>query len=851
VIRRRAFALLMAILLVAVGLPVIASREQSVRPTSLAHQQAGPIPGVEGSDACGMLSDEVLLRATGADRVVSRVPDTNGFMAASCDFHLATDSDPSNDLLLMLAVQPTGGRAFFDALAAEGQTIVAGIGDAAIGEGSNWTAVKGDALVILNYLAFGAPRDPDSAARALIWRIMRDLPDSTAVAVPSAGPTTPPATAERALVERIRAPEFGDDVIDAAIEVLARSGIGTYETPNAIAPMMPVEGIESPVRLLSDQVRAMALEAWSNGGILGEDLDTLMPVDRELAEVLPAESPTIPASLVVAGYVSDVDTEGARIARDLIGDQDWSEPGPIVFPQLALTLFTSDLARDRMAEAGTARAGPGAAALALAAQVRTAQGDLCASASSFINSALTRVFDALRLDESGGGSIFTTIVNFVVSVAETVVKAIVQAFTQPVLALIARIAGMVGVAVNVVSFVRPWSVSVRTDPPVTAKGVGGSPGQDGRITARIELGGLDDWPQTLKSCAQLIGVTLPNLRPEGAPVQWEPLIQVPSGLVAPGARGASLDAQGEARWDFTTLVDDVESPWWEKEGVIRAKVTIRRPQLESLRSIAVDQLIGGLPDIVQGVIRPWVQDAVKEIASGMDDLLSKQGSGFGTVIFHESGPTPAPDEGPTLPRIVWVHYDREALGNTIQAGRILELVSCSGPYGDWSGTMLTGGIGPIPFSELPVQFGFPGATGVQTWTTETGGQIPWDLPGVTSNVHFVLRFSVDGRTMRVRITGTVDERVQGQQLLGEVTETSEVVLPIEPAPESVCPPEPTPTPTPTPAPTEETELPDPSTPPPFIGGASPTPTPQVVSATAELRPPMSFASPSASPSAVP
>jgi hypothetical protein len=298
-------------------------------------------------------------------------------------------------------------------------------------------------------------------------------------------------------------------------------------------------------------------------------------------------------------------------------------------------------------------------------------------------------------------------------------------------------------------------------------------------------------------------------------------------------------------------VDDVQAPWWEQAGVIKAKVTIRRPQLESLRSIAVEQLIGGLPDAVEAVIRPWVQEAVKEITSGLDDLLSKQGSGFGTVVFHVSGPSPAPEAGPALPRIVWVHYDREAVGNAIQAGRILELVSCTGPYGHWSGTMLTGGIGPIPFSELPVEFGFPGTAGVQTWTTETGGQIPWDLPGVTSNVRFVLRFSVDGRDMRVRITGTVDERVQGQQLLGEVTETSEVVMPIEPAPDSVCPAEPTPTPPPTPAPTEETELPDPSTPPPVVGGPTPTPTPVIVSATAGINVPVVGASPSASPSPAP
>ena len=84
-IRRRAFTLLLAILLVAVGLPVVASRDQGPMPSSVVWQQGASIPGIEGSDACGMLSDEVLLQATGADQVVSRVPDTNGFMDASCD----------------------------------------------------------------------------------------------------------------------------------------------------------------------------------------------------------------------------------------------------------------------------------------------------------------------------------------------------------------------------------------------------------------------------------------------------------------------------------------------------------------------------------------------------------------------------------------------------------------------------------------------------------------------------------------------------------------------------------------------------------------------------------------------
>ena len=109
----------------------------------------------------------------------------------------------------------------------------------------------------------------------------------------------------------------------------------------------------------------------------------------------------------------------------------------------------------------------------------------------------------------------------------------------------------------------------------------------------------------------------------------------------------------------------------------------------------------------------------------------------------------------------------------------------------------------------------------------------------------MLTFTVDGRTMRVRITGTVDERVQGQQLLGEVTETSEVVMPIEPAPDGVCPAEPTPTPKPTPAPTEEPDLPDTSTPPPFIDEATPPPAP-IQSIDVVFAPPVTGSSPSPS-----
>ncbi len=796
--RRRAFAGFLALVLVAVGLPAAAYRQPGPSRTPVAWQQEAPvIPGIEGRDACGLLTDDVLLRATGAAMVTSRVPNTNGFMAASCDFNLAIADDPASEITVMVGVEPTGGRRFFD-LAAEDQPIVAGIGDAAIADGSgSWTAVKGDTLVLLTYIGFGGAHSERVAARALIWRIMRDLPKATTAVGPSPAPVASmaPMTAARALVGRLRAPDFGEDALDATIEILARSGVGTYASPDDVAPVMPVEGVESPVRLLREQVRAMALEAWGSGGLLGADLDPLAEDAPDL----------VPASWVVAAYVVGGDTEGAEVARSLMGDPDVSRASSVVVPQLVLTLFVSDLARERMLEAGVATAAAGAGVVALAAHVRTAQGDLCSVAADFVNSTLTRVFDALRLDAGGGGGLFSTIWNVVVSVVESAARAIISAFSDTVLAFITHVAAVVGMVVNAVSFIRPWSVALTVSPPVTVKGINGSLGQAGEIVARVDLGGYDDWPPLLKACAAAIGRPLPNLKPEGAPVVWETLAQEPGGLVAPGTQDDRLDPQGVARWRFTTLVDTVPEPWTLEAGVITTSVIIRRPQLDMLRSIAVEELLGGLPGVVRDVLRPWVRDALDKVSGTLDDLVSRQALGAGTVLFHvpdEPEPPPEPGQPPApagASRAVWVHLDREAIGSGVEAGRVLELYSCSGPYGFWVGDMRVGGLGAglIPWVELPVAFTFDGASGIRITQTDTEGTIPWNLrgdgqpSGVTSHVEYLLIIEVGpggptGYQMRIRSIGSADERVQGQQLLGEITESVETTLPIEPAPPGSC-----------------------------------------------------------------
>lgn len=775
--RRRPLTLLLAVLLVVSGQPMSASPRPPlpVRATVL-----DQIEGIDGDDACGLLSDEEILAATGSTAVISRTPGAQTMMPAGCYWQLeSANTELYGPWELYLGVQTEGGRRRFEEESSFFETPrIGGLGDDATEMFGAFSAIKGDVYVSLQYVAFGGPpRPPELSGRALTWLIMKRLPEGSATE-PSPAPSAVAMTAAQELVGRVRAEPFGEANIDAAIELLARSGIGTYADPGAVAPMRPVDGVESPLRLLLDQVRAMAIEAWASGGIVGSDLDALVPAEPDLA----------PPSWVLAGYVSEVETEGAEVARALMGEPDWSRPEEAVFPQLALALFTSDLARERMAEAGVATRPrvSRAAQAALMADVRIAQAGLCTQAAAFLDATLARVFDALRLGQAGSGNILVRIWDFVVSLAERAARAIVRELTQPVLDLIGKVASMAAMANAIVSVIRPWTVTVRGVPPVTAKGVGGSPGQPGALLVRVDLGGLDDWPDIVKDCARVAGHPLPNLKPEGAPVTWS-VAQYPGGLAAEGARQARLDAAGQATLDYLTLVDDIPAPWRDVPGQLVATVVVERPGLQQLRDIALDALFGELGR-ARGLVEPYLRPIIERLTAQLTTLISSRAYGPATVIYHVPDATPEPDRtpGPTAPpRQVWVHLDRAAMGDMVQAARVIELYSCSGPYGVWSGDIRLGGVGPVPLADFPVTFGFRGSAGVQRAATSVSGRIPWDLPGVEYDARIELDVAVDGRTMAISTTISLDEQVQGDSLLGG-SGTGAISLPIEPAPPGAC-----------------------------------------------------------------
>ncbi len=441
---------------------------------------------------------------------------------------------------------------------------------------------------------------------------------------------------------QLEAEPFGDSTVAAAIDILAGSGVATFADALATQPMAPVVEPVSPFQLLRDQVRNMALEAHDKTGIEGDELDAL--VDSEADVATPA--------YILAGYVAAGDTPGAALSRELMGDQDWTQAPALLFPQLVLVLFTADVVHQRQLEAARPT-------IALAAftgnrdrqpPIRNhfapvAAATPCSDVSNFITNALTSVFRALRLGEPANpvAGFFVKIWNFVVSVFESIARAIIDRFKQAVFDQIAKVAAVVATVASVISAVRQWAVTIHANPDPTEKGIPGiRPREQGALVARVDLGGFDEWPSWAQDCANNAHVTLPNLKPQGAPISWTTPIQNPPALVEENGRGRLLDANGSARFEFTTLDDVVEDPYQTYPGAIHTRVTIERQSLRDLAKLATGQLLSGLPPIIVGPLLTFLGPSINSVLASLGRLITVQGSGPATVLFHVTEATPIP-----------------------------------------------------------------------------------------------------------------------------------------------------------------------------------------------------------------
>ena len=247
---------------------------------------------------------------------------------------------------------------------------------------------------------------------------------------------------------------------------------------------------------------------------------------------------------------------------------------------------------------------------------------VCSRFKGWVDIAVSSVFDALGHLQSphvpsGGGPILgwfagaiqtafdiaTGVVNGLIDSGRFLVENGIRLAIQPILDQIAKVSAAVAVTSNIVSLLRPWTIRIDASPPQTRKAIGAEGGLPGTIASTVDLGGFDEWPDDIAGCAETAGVTLPPLKPVGAPITWT-LTQGPADLVIQDPGTATvLDAVGHAELAYTTGQEDVETAKGDQQtGHLAAHVSIRRKEIADLQQTVSDLLFAQLPSLVRPIL---------------------------------------------------------------------------------------------------------------------------------------------------------------------------------------------------------------------------------------------------------
>lgn len=458
------------------------------------------------------------------------------------------------------------------------------------------------------------------------------------------------------------------DAVAATTERLAAAGIAVYGDAEDRTPVIEPVKPASPMRLLSWQVRSMVLEAHHGAGLTATALDEVAP-----PAVIGGVTRT--ASAIIAGWALHGETEAAEYARELLGDRA-GDPGAAVFPELVTVLFTADLATAGAAIARAAKQ-PGRSAkpalwLGVAADATSA--GPCSAVVRFVDHTIATVFNAIgHLAQPApltGGGVFAPLVKVVNAIAKAFVGAVNVAIDgafvvvqklgrvaiNALLAPVARIAGIVGTVAQVASAVRPWTLALTADPTRNRKAISPEAPLTGTLTARIDLGGLDEWPPFLADCARQAGKPLPPLKPEGNQVTWTLTGTQPDLIVGDGTRSV-LDADGVVTTTYETTVEPKFEDSSVATGLVHVTATVQRDDLTKLQRSFEEMIQDGLRTLsppVGGVIStlvfPFVQPLITRAFAKLAHLRDIRATLVGglPIDYHvENRKAPAPE--PPLP----------------------------------------------------------------------------------------------------------------------------------------------------------------------------------------------------------
>ncbi|CAN5496091.1 hypothetical protein BH09CHL1_BH09CHL1_11520 [soil metagenome] len=445
-------------------------------------------------------------------------------------------------------------------------------------------------------------------------------------------------------------PELDDALLADVIVELAEAGIAVYEAAGYAEPLLTVSE-PGPVSLLMSQVRPMVREAMLGGGVLGLDLDALV-TDRPISGTedstefafdeafLEIDGKTIfPPSMLVASYISTVETPGAALVRQFRPDIAIDQAATQQIPSLGMILFAAEVAREHAASAGMTPIG-------VRALVPTSvQGGICTQIQSFVDNAINSLFSALNVDLGPSPELMmlSTIINGIIQSAKIPLKAAIESVTKPVLDIIRDIAGIVGMAATVVSAIRPWTLQLDPDPRTTRLAIGAEPGLPGVVKAHVDLGGFDEWPVDIADCAAASGVPLPPLKPENARCSWV-VTGSRQNLVFTDDLPTALDKDAKATMTYHTLSESEDVAKGKPvTGWVQVTAIVARPEIDDLKKTVANLLFAQLPSIVNQFARPILGPIVDQLLGKLASLTDSRTTTMFAVTYHNP-----PDETPTV-----------------------------------------------------------------------------------------------------------------------------------------------------------------------------------------------------------
>jgi hypothetical protein len=405
--------------------------------------------------------------------------------------------------------------------------------------------------------------------------------------------------------------------------LFASEGVATVGSMASTVPVDPVTG-RVTLRFTTAQVRAMAAGAASGAGLQGAALDAALPAPRGV----------VPFSYLLAAWVSRAGSPGADAVRSLMGRDDWSRAPRLVFPVVALPLFTVDVIRALHGSSAVPTSRPAPSRAMVGSIIQSP----CSLVSGYIDDVMSTVFADLTLTSPPGASLGTKIGRFFVdtwntglSYAQTAVSGLLKTVSETALKTIENLAAGAAVAAEVITNIAPWTAKVTARPPSIALGDGGS------FKVEVSSGAGDrEYPDAVKVCAEKLGFTLPALNAKQAHAKWK--LSAP--LSPSGPTSVDLDNAAESTVDYTTKSESSSGGSGGCSGGGGSKapgpesaegsITVTRPAIDDLKGVLSNLLSTNVP-VVGSTVEKLLKPLLDEVLGRLDALTEIAGSAKVTI----------------------------------------------------------------------------------------------------------------------------------------------------------------------------------------------------------------------------